>query len=47
VQVANVSKELKSGEVWFEPIFRYNEQSPEGNPAWEKLGELHSRNSQD
>jgi pilus assembly protein CpaF len=47
VQVANVSKELKSGDVWFEPIFRYNEQSPEGNPAWEKLGELHSRNSQD
>lgn len=47
VQVANVSKELKSGDVWFEPIFRYNEQSPVGNPAWEKLGELHSRNSQD
>ena len=47
VQVANVSKELKSGDVWFESIFRYNEQSPVGNPAWEKLGELHSRNSQD
>ncbi len=47
VQVANVSKELKSGDVWFEPIFRYNEQSPVGNPVWEKLGELHSRNSQD
>lgn len=47
VQVANVSKELKSGDVWFEPIFRYNEQSPVGNPTWEKLGELHSRNSQD
>ncbi len=47
VQVANISKELKSGDVWFEPIFRYNEQSPVGNPAWEKLGELHSRNSQD
>lgn len=47
VQVANVSKELKSGDVWFEPIFRYNEQSPVGDPAWEKLGELHSRNSQD
>ena len=47
VQVANVSKELKSGDVWFEPIFRYNEQSPVGNPAWEKLGELQPRNSQD
>ena len=45
VQVANISKELKSGDVWFEPIFRYNEQSPVGNPAWEKLGELHSRNA--
>ncbi|MEN4012362.1 MAG: ATPase, T2SS/T4P/T4SS family [Bellilinea sp.] len=47
VQVANVSKELKSGDVWFEPIFRYNEQSPVGNPAWEKLGELQSRSTQD
>ena len=28
VQVANISKELKSGDVWFEPIFCYNEQSP-------------------
>lgn len=47
VQVANVSKELKSGDVWFEPIFRYNEQSPAGDPAWEKLGELQPRSSQD
>ena len=47
VQVANVSKELKSGDVWFEPIFRYNEQSPVDNPVWEKLGELQSRSAQD
>ena len=47
VQVANISKELKSGDVWFETIFRYNEQSPVENPVWEKLGELQPRNSQD
>lgn len=47
VQVANVSKELKSGDVWFEPIFRYNEQSPVNNPVWEKLGELQPRSAQD
>jgi pilus assembly protein CpaF len=47
VQVANVSKELKSGDVWFETIFRYNEQSPVGAPVWERLGELQPRSSQD
>jgi pilus assembly protein CpaF len=47
VQVANVSKELKSGDVWFEPIFRYYEQSPVGAPVWERLGELQPRSSQD
>ncbi len=47
VQIANVSKELKGGDVWFEPIYRYNEQSPVGSPAWEKLGELQAHRNED
>lgn len=47
VQIANVSKELKGGDVWFEPIYRYNEQSPVSSPAWEKLGELQAHRIED
>ena len=47
VQIANVSKELKGGDVWFEPIYRYNEQSPVHSPAWDKLGELQAHRIED
>ncbi len=47
VQIANVSKELKGGDVWFEPVYRYNEQSPVGSPVWERLGELQARSIED
>ncbi len=47
VQIANISKELKGGDVWFETVYRYNEQSPVGNPAWEKLGELQAHRIED
>ena len=47
VQIANISKELKGGDVWFDPVYRYNEQSPVGNPTWEKLGELQLHSTQD
>jgi pilus assembly protein CpaF len=47
VQIANVSKELKGGDVWFDPVYRYNEQSPLDRPGWEKLGELTARGNQD
>jgi pilus assembly protein CpaF len=47
VQIANVSKELKGGDVWFDPVYRYNEQSPVDRPEWEKLGELMTRSNQD
>ncbi len=47
VQIANVSKELRGGDVWLEPVYRYNEQSPIGVPAWDKLGELQARNIED
>jgi pilus assembly protein CpaF len=47
VQIANVSKELKGGDVRFDPVYRYNEQSPLDRPGWEKLGELTARGNQD
>lgn len=47
VQIANVSKELKGGDVWFDPVYRYNEQSPLDRPGWEKLGELTAHSNQD
>jgi pilus assembly protein CpaF len=40
VAVSNVSKNLKNGDVFFEPIYRYVEESLETDPCWEKLGEL-------
>lgn len=47
VQIANISKELKGGDVWFDPVYRYNEQSPVGSPVWEKLGELQAHRIED
>jgi pilus assembly protein CpaF len=47
VQIANVSKELRSGDVSFEPVYRYKEQSPISLPSWEKLGELQLHSTQD
>ncbi len=47
VQIANISKELKGGDVWFDPVYRYNEQSPVGSPTWEKLGELQAHGIED
>jgi len=40
VAISNVSKDLKNGDVFFEPIFRYVEESLAIEPCWEKLGEL-------
>ncbi len=47
VQIANVSKELKGGDVWFDPVYRYNEQSPVDRPEWDKVGELITCSDQD
>jgi pilus assembly protein CpaF len=41
VAISNVSKDLKNGDVFFEPIFRYLEESLSTEPSWNKLGELH------
>jgi pilus assembly protein CpaF len=38
--ISNVVKDLKNGDVGFEPIYRYVENSSEEKPGWEKLGEL-------
>jgi len=40
IAISNVSKDLKNGDVYFEPIYRYKEDSSEEEPNWEKLGEL-------
>ncbi len=47
VAIANVSKELKGGDVWFEPIYRYVEELESGNPRWERVGDLSLRTTQD
>jgi pilus assembly protein CpaF len=43
VAIANVEKDLKNGDVWFEPIFRYDEGSPAEDPRWEQVGDLKPR----
>ncbi len=41
--IANLAKELKNGDVWFDPIYRYDENSLSGEPRWEQVGELKPR----
>jgi len=43
VAISNVSKELVKGDVGFDPIFRYDETSPMGQPRWETTGALKPR----
>ena len=40
VAISNVAKDLKNGDVYFEPIYRYSEESLLFEPRWEKLGKL-------
>jgi pilus assembly protein CpaF len=40
ISVSKVAKELKQGNVWFEPIWRYDENSTPDDPRWNKVGEL-------
>jgi pilus assembly protein CpaF len=42
IAISKVSKDLKNGDVFFEPIFRYKEESSAVEPIWEKEGELRS-----
>jgi pilus assembly protein CpaF len=40
VAISNVSKDLKNGDVFFEPIYRYLEESLVTEPRWDKVGTL-------
>ncbi len=40
IAISNVSKDLKNGDVFFEPIYRYLEESSKIEPQWEKIGIL-------
>ena len=35
IAISNISKELKNGDVFFEPIYKYMEESAPGSPKWE------------
>ncbi len=37
VAISNLLKDLKNGEVFFEPLFRYCEGSTEDKPRWDRL----------
>jgi pilus assembly protein CpaF len=37
VEIANVCKDLRDGEVDFEPVYRYLDASPADAPCWERL----------
>jgi pilus assembly protein CpaF len=38
--ISSVAKDLKNGDVYFEPIYRYQEESSAAEPCWERMGEL-------
>ena len=40
IAISNVCKDLKNGDVNFEPIFRYREDSSAPEPSWEKMRDL-------
>jgi len=41
--IANVVKELKNGDIRFEPVYRLDDPSPEIQPHWSKVGDLRPR----
>ena len=43
VAIANLSKELKNGDVCFDPIYRYDETSSLKEPRWECIGALNPK----
>jgi pilus assembly protein CpaF len=40
IAISNVSKDLKNGDVFFEPVWHYIEESSSTDPRWESLGKL-------
>ena len=43
VAIANLSKELKNGDLCFDPIYRYDETSSPKEPRWECIGALNPK----
>ena len=39
-EIALVDKELKNGDITFDPVYRFDEQSPERQPRWEQVDDL-------
>ena len=35
IAISKVSKELKNGDVFFEPVYKYVEESAPDDPKWE------------
>ena len=40
IATSNITKDLKNGDIYFEPICKYLGESPKNEPRWEKIGEL-------
>lgn len=40
IAISKVAKDLKNGDVFFEPIYRFMDRSLPTEPGWERLGEL-------
>jgi len=41
--IANLAKELNNGDIYFEPVYRFDERSLGSQPRWERVGELRPR----
>lgn len=41
--IANVAKDLKNGDIVLTTVYRFDELSPEGQPRWQKVGDLQRR----
>ena len=39
-EIALIDKELKNGDITFDPVYRFDEQSPERQPRWEQVDDL-------
>jgi len=37
VKIAHVERELRDGQPWCTPVFRFNENSPVDAPRWERV----------
>jgi pilus assembly protein CpaF len=47
ISISQLEKELKNGAVWFNTLWRYDENSPAGEPRWNKTGEWQQPGSEE